>query len=161
MSDGPRARNSLPRWSLQFRRLPARASLGRREWRRCRGRRESGRPGRELFSTLNRYLAVGPGCFAGGAQAECCDHVFDIIDGGQVVSEQSGEKLRFGLIYDRVEDAIDLCVIEILGGLVYGRDVELAAGFDNGFGEIVIDVRVDAGERELDAGEFRVVSCVE
>ena len=80
---------------------------------------------------------------------------------GGSASRKAHRQFVPGGLYQRVQGGVDRGVIGVLSQLVGGRGSANPARCFDGHRQIVIDVRVDPGERELDASDGGFAATVE
>ena len=73
----------------------------------------------------------------------------------------SGPWLLFELLDEGVERGVEIRVVGVLSRSATGLRSGCLTGRDQGLGQVVIDVGIDAGQRQLNSGESGVVPSLE
>ena len=81
--------------------------------------------------------------------------------GGHRIAHQAHVKLLLGGLDQPIECAVEAAVIGVLRGGVSGRCTGGLARCHDGNRQIVIDMGVDAGQRELDARDRGLIAAIE
>ena len=94
-----------------------------------------------------------PGRIARADDAEAGDHIVEPSEGTIDHAEEAGRKPLLDPLLGLAEDRVQVQVVAVLCAAVAGGDLERVAGLDDPDREVVVDVGVHAGERELDRGD--------